>query len=179
MPSIYKHCCFYFFLGIQTCLAVNTTDIEAFLHCNGGDHIRILYSSSFHKHLATKIWKNLSKMSGKSVSVSSLNKEETKDRAPFNVIIMDEIELGLEKSLELANNFTVKSYLLLFTHKLNQYEWNYFKVKVREKNQNGLFYVTDEAQWKYVFMLKNVKRKIIDHLMFSGKINSEMDISSK
>jgi len=151
--------------------------ISSFSVCNGGSYVNIYFQSRSEKFLAKSLWTKLSHSGGRKVRVVPFMEAENKPTF-FNVIILYSLNEGLNSTLQLISNHTVKSCLIFYTSSLTEDDWTFMKQLLSERSDNYLFYIAsmqgmdnNSLTWHLILTIKGQTQVVVNELEFYGKNN--------
>jgi len=152
-------------------LCVPSSEVAEFTRCNSGRFVNLLYIGN-----ETRMAKDVFLQLSADLEVySSLGPFQAENAADFNVIMVtksvDEVALATEESMEMMNNRSVKSFLVVF-ERFSQENWQTFSQTVSDRNQNALFYLaiindSNAIDWFFVLTVKNQQQVVINRLTFA------------
>jgi hypothetical protein len=158
-------------------------EIGEFVSCNADQYVDLIFFNDFNGQIVNDLWMQLALQNGIYVTQKKLSleaEEEEKDPpATFNIVVISphqDLEASVERSLELMNNFTVKSFLLYFPSELSPVQWNRMTQVISNVSQNALFYLAELKSdddgmltWKQILTIQHQTQVVVNDLKFVGK----------
>jgi len=164
--------------GSNSVLNSDLLELNDFVDCQGGNRVTIFYQED-HFQRAFSLWNILLEKLHIYSSLKSLKEENYDKRSRFNIIMASkmDLEIGINRSLDLMRNFTVKSFILYFPDQLSTDQWSMIESKIKNASQNSLFYTAElserkEIDWKYILTIQGQSQVVINKLRFQSKFET-------